>query len=261
MTTHLIEGLVVEVDGEGPAVVCVHGLGGTSNTWTPLLPALQGHRIVRIDLPGSGRSALRGAELDIESMADAVESVCRHLAVSKAVFLGHSMGTIVCQHVATRSPSLVAGLALFGPLLCPPDAGRPGILARAEKAASGGVAALQEIADAIVAGATSRETKEEQPAVLALVRESVMRQAPGGYAQSCVALARAQAAPIEQITVPTLLVTGDQDGVAPVAAVQAMAARIAGSRMVVLTGCGHWTTYERPLECQHELKQFLRASI
>lgn len=260
MTTHLIEGLAVEVEGDGPVVVCVHGLGGTSNTWTPLLPALRGRRIVRIDLPGSGRSASTTGELGIDTMADAVEAVCRHLDVTEAVFLGHSMGTIVCQHVAIRNPALVTGLALFGPLLCPPDAGRPGILARADKAATGGIAALQEIADAIVAAATSRETRETQPAVLALVRESVMRQTPQGYAQSCAALAGAQAAPIEQIEVPTLLVTGDQDGVAPAAAVEAMAGRIAGSRMVVLAGCGHWTTFEKPLECARELDQFLRPA-
>lgn len=260
MSTHLIEGLAVEVEGDGPAVVCVHGLGGTSNTWTPLLPAMQGHKIIRIDLPGSGRSILPAAELSIESMVDAVEIVCRHLDVTEAVFVGHSMGTIVCQHVATRRPSLVKSLALFGPLLCPPDAGRPGILARADKAATGGSAAMQEIADAIVAAATSRETKETQPAVMALVRESVMRQAPEGYAQSCIALARAQAAPVEEIGVPTLLVTGDQDGVAPVAAVETMAARIAGSRVAVLAGCGHWTTFERPAECTQALHQFLRPA-
>ncbi|MCS0633725.1 alpha/beta fold hydrolase [Telluria mixta] len=260
MTTHLIEGLAVEVEGDGPAIVCVHGLGGTSNTWTPLLPALRGRRIVRIDLPGSGRSASIAGELSIGSMADAVEAVCRHLDVTAAVFLGHSMGTIVCQHVATRNPSLVTGLALFGPLLCPPDAGRPGILARADKSATGGIAALQEIADAIVAAATSRETRETRPAVLALVRESVMRQTPHGYAQSCAALAGAQAAPIDQIKVPTLLVTGDQDGVAPPAAVDAMAGRIEGSRMVVLAGCGHWTPFEKPLECARELDQFLRPA-
>jgi len=260
MSTHFIEGLAVEVEGEGPAVVCVHGLGGTSNTWTPLMPALQGHRIIRIDLPGSGRSVRYTAELSIKDMVDAVETVCRHLDVSEAVFLGHSMGTIVCQHIATRKPSLVKSLALFGPLLCPPDAGRPGILARADKAATGGSAAMQEIADAIVAGATSRETKETQPAVLALVRESVMRQTPEGYGQSCIALARAQAAAVEEIAVPTLLVTGDQDGVAPVAAVEAMAARIAGSRVAVLAGCGHWTTFERPMECTQELNQFLRPA-
>lgn len=256
MTTHIIDGIAVEVEGEGPALVCVHGLGGTSNTWTPLLSALQGHRIIRIDLPGSGRSSVPD-DLSIASMVAAVEAVCRHLDVGAATFLGHSMGTIVCQHLATTYPALVTRLALFGPLVCPPEAGRAGIHARADKAASGSVAAMQEIADAIVAGATGRETKEAQPAVLALVRESVMRQDPQGYGKSCTALANAQSAPIEHIAVPTLLVTGDQDGVAPAAAVEIMAARIKGSTKVVLAACGHWTPFERPQECMRELAQFL----
>ncbi|WP_020654218.1 alpha/beta fold hydrolase [Massilia niastensis] len=260
MATHIIEDLAVEIEGEGPAVVCVHGLGGTSNTWTPLLPVLQGHRVIRIDLPGSGRSPLPAGKLCIGSMTAAVEAVCRRLDVNEAVFLGHSMGTIVCQHLATRNPSLVRRLALFGPLLCPPEQGRASIRARADKATSGGVAAMQDIADAIVAAATGRETKATQPAALALVRESVMRQSPAGYAQSCTALADAQAAAVDGISVPVLLVTGDQDGVAPAAAVEAMAARIRNSRMVVIPGCGHWTTFERPQECIRQLDTFLHPS-
>lgn len=266
MTTHIVAGLTVEVEGEGEgaAIVCVHGLGGSSNTWTPVMAALQGHRIVRIDLPGSGRSPACSpadtGELNIASMANAVQAVCRELDITKATFLGHSMGTIVCQHIATHNPALVTRLALFGPLVCPPDAGRAGILARADKAATGGAAAMQEIADAIVGAATSKETKAQQPAVLALVRESVMRQTPEGYAQSCTALATAQAAAIEDISVPTLLITGDQDGVAPAANVAAMAERIKGSEMVVLEGCGHWTTFERPQECMQQLRKFLSSS-
>jgi pimeloyl-ACP methyl ester carboxylesterase len=260
MATQIINGITVEVDGSGAAVVCIHGLGGSSNTWTPVMPALAGRQVVRIDLPGSGRSAFDGGELNIERYVDTVLAVCRELDITRADFLGHSMGTIVCQHLATRQPSLVAGLALFGPLLCPPDAGRAPIQARADKAAQGGAAALQEIADAVVAGATSKETKEQQPAALALVRESVMRQDPQGYAASCRALATAQAAPVEQIAVPTLLVTGDQDGVAPAAAVAAMGERIRGSAVTVLPGCGHWTTFEKPRECVEQLQQFFSRS-
>lgn len=260
MTTHMIEGLAVEVDGDGPAIVCVHGLGGSSNTWTPLMPAMSGYRVIRIDLPGSGRSPGNGRNANIGTMAAAVVAVCKQLDVTRASFLAHSMGTIVCQHIAVQSPALVSGMVLYGPLLCPPDGGRPGILARAAKAAAGGPGAMQEIADAIVAAATSKETREQQPAVLALVRESVMRQPPDGYAQSCTALATAQAAEVDRIAVRVLLVTGDQDAVAPPAAVAAMAERIKQAETVVLEGCGHWTTFERPHECMRELASFLRSS-
>src|SRR5262245_24814844 len=101
MAFQLIDKLAVEDDGDGDAVVCVHGLGGTSNTFTPLMPALARLRVVRIDLPGSGRShaAMPGA-LSIERMADAVQTVCARLAITRSHWIGHSMGTIVCQHVA-----------------------------------------------------------------------------------------------------------------------------------------------------------------
>jgi 3-oxoadipate enol-lactonase len=92
--------------------------------------------------------------------------------------------------------------------------------------------------------------------VLALVRESVMRQPPEGYAKSCEALAAAQPAAIDGIRVPTLLVTGDQDGVASPATVASMSERIAGAQQVVLPGCGHWHTFEKPAACAQELERF-----
>ena len=262
MNTKLINSLAVEIHGDGPVVVCIHGLGGTSNTWTPVLPALQGHRVVRIDLPGSGRSAAAASggagSLGIAQMVEAVAGVCRELDITQATFLGHSMGTIVCLHLA-QQPGLVSRLALFGPLACPPEAARPSIRARAEKAAAGGLAAMQEIADAIVQGATSKDTKAHQPVTLALVRESLMRQSAEGYARSCEALAEAQAAALERIEAPALLVTGDEDAVAPPQAVRALAARLPQARVAVLPRCGHWTPVERPEECRRELREFLAA--
>jgi len=253
MSTQYIAGLAVEVEGEGPAVVCIHGLGGSSNTWTPLLRALRGHRIVRIDLPGSARSGAGDDGLSITSMAQSVITICQQLDLAGAVFVGHSMGTIVCQHVAVMAPSLVARLALFGPLCNPPEAARPNIRARAQQAASGGVLAMQ-----VLAGATSASTREALPVAVAMVRESLMRQHAQGYARCCLALAEAQSAALEDITVPVLLVTGDEDGVAPPSAVRAMAERLPDATVVVFNRCGHWTTFERPVECAQELEAFLR---
>jgi pimeloyl-ACP methyl ester carboxylesterase len=191
-------------------------------------------------------------------MAQAVIAVCKQLDIAGAHFVGHSMGTIVCQHVAVRQPALVKSLALFGPLACPPDAARPHIQARAQKATAGGTVAMQEIADAIVQGATSASTREALPVAVALVRESLMRQDAQGYGRSCEALAAAQSAALEDIAVPVLLVTGDEDGVAPPGAVREMAQRLPNARVVVFNRCGHWTPFERPTECANQLEEFLR---
>lgn len=256
MATQLIGKLAVEVSGEGPVALCIHGLGGSSNTWTPLLPALAGYRVVRIDLPGSARSGSEAPALSIDAFVDAVQQVVEALDIEQATLVAHSMGTIVAQHYAVRHRGRIKALALFGPLVEPPEAGRAGARARATLARQG-VAAMQEIADTIVGAAISKQSRAGNPLAVTLVRESIMRQPEEGYAQSCEALAGATGAQLENIDVPVLLVTGDQDGIAPVVAVKAMSARIAGSRVVVLDACGHWPTFEKPAECIAALGTFL----
>ena len=260
MAFQLIDKMAVEDEGEGDAVVCVHGLGGTSNTWTPLMAALSRNRVVRVDLPGSGRShAAMAGPLSIARLVDALQTVCSRLNVTRAHWLGHSMGTIVCQHLAVAKPSLVRSLALFGPLMAPADGPRAAIRARGAKARDEGQAGMHEIALALIQAAISADTRERSPVAAAFVRESLMRQDPLGYARSCDALADAQAAPVDRIEAPTLLVTGDEDGVAPPQSVRAMAERMKQARVVVLNRCGHWTPVERADDCMRELRSFLSA--
>ncbi len=259
MSLAWIGGVAVEIDGEGDAVVLVHGLGGTSNNWTPVMGALARHRAIRPDLPGSGRSAKVEGPLSIERYVECIKAVCDRLDVRRAHFVGHSLGTIVCLHLAARYPALARSLALFGPLLAPPEAARPNIAARGAKARSEGVAGMQAIAEAIVQAATSTDTRANKPVTVALVRESLMRQDPEGYARSCEALAAAQPVETAAIKCPVLLVTGEDDAVAPPQTVRSIGDRIIGSRVVVYPRCGHWTTYERPEECARELRDFLGA--
>jgi pimeloyl-ACP methyl ester carboxylesterase len=262
MAFHWVDRMAVEEDGEGPAVVCVHGLGGTSNTWTPVMAALARHRVVRVDLPGSGRSQRVEGELSIQRYVDALLETCQRLDIARAHWLGHSMGTIVCQHVAAAHPKRVASVALFGPLIAPADAARTAMKARAARA-RGGAAAMQEITEGLLDAALSADTRQRQPLAVALVRESLLRQDAEGYARSCEALASAPAAAVESIEAPVLLVTGDEDGVAPPQAVRAMAERFhraRSTRVVVLPKCGHWTPVERAEDCQRELREFLSAN-
>ena len=144
----------------------------------------------------------------------------------------------------------------------PPDAARAAIRTRATKARGDSGAGMHEIALALVQAALSADTRQRQPQAVAFVRESLMRQDGESYARNCEALADAQAAAVDRIEAPVLLVTGDEDGVAPPQAVRAMAERLhsaKATRVVVLPRCGHWTPVERPEECQRELREWLSA--
>lgn len=258
MNLHLIERMVAEDAGEGDAVVCIHGLGGSANTFGPLLPALARHRVLRPELPGSARSQRAEGPLSIQRYVDAVQAFCDRSGIARAHVVGHSMGTIVAQHLAVQQPKLVRSLALFGPLIAPPEPARNAMRTRAAKAREG-QAGMAEIVEQLSQAALSAETRQRNPLAVAFVRESLQRQDPDGYARSCEALAGAEAAAVDRIACPVLLVTGDEDGVAPPQAVRLMAEKIAGARVQVLPRCGHWTPVEKPEDCQRALRDHLAS--
>jgi pimeloyl-ACP methyl ester carboxylesterase len=250
----VVDRMAVEIEGEGEPVVMIHGLGGTSNTFTPLLPAFTRHRTIRFDLPGSGRSHRIDGPLSLKLFVDRVRLVMQRAKIERAHVVAHSMGTIAAAHLAAEEPASVTSLALFGPLLAPPEPARAAIRARAAKAREGD---MRPIADALLQSSVSAETRARRPVAVAFVRESLMRQDPDGYARTCDALAEMEAADTARIECPTLLVTGDDDVVAPPQSVRMMGERIVGSRVEVLRGCGHWTPVEKPEECVGLLKRFL----
>ena len=253
MSTQIIERLAVEVEGAGEALVMLHGLGGTSNVYTPQIALVAPRfRVIRPDLPGSGRSAAIPT-LTMTVLIETVLRALRVMGVEQAHLVGHSMGSILCQQIAVQQPALVKSLVLLGPLLSLPDAARQAMRDRAGKARSEGMA---EIADAVVKGATSGDTKSSNPVAIAFIRELLMRQDAEGYARNCEALAEASAADVSQIRCRVLLMAGDEDAVAPPSNVRAMAQQIEGARVVVLNRCGHWLTIERAAEVNGALKEF-----
>ena len=246
----------IEIDGAGAAIVFVHGLGGDSNSFQMLLGALGGFRCLRPDLPGSGRSPRPFEALSMELFVETVAGVIEKIGGGAAHLVGHSMGTLVCQHVAARFPECVKSLTLFGPIVEPSDAARQRLRDRARGARQDGLIA---IADAAATGGTSSTSRNANALLAPFVRESHMRQDPEGFAQTCEALADSVAADLRFLRCPTLIVTGDEDAIAPPSAAQALADKMKGSKLKVLEHCGHWTPFERPQDCARLLSDHVRA--
>jgi pimeloyl-ACP methyl ester carboxylesterase len=248
------EGLFVEeISTQGEVLILVHGLGGTSNTWYPQIQVLKRDlRVIAWDLAGSGRSAVTDG-ITIESHVEDLKLVIRSAGVTRVHLAGHSMGTIVCQHLAAESPELVATMVLAGALPQPPEGARTALRDRAAKARGEG---MRNIADAIVTGGTSADTKANQPSAAAFVRESLMAQSPEGYARNCEALAGCTGADLSRITCPVLLLTGDEDRSAPPDVGRALASGMARAELQILPGCGHWATIERPKQVSYAATLF-----
>jgi pimeloyl-ACP methyl ester carboxylesterase len=249
--------IALEIDGDGPPIVFLHGLGATSSAFQPLLDSLHGFRCIRPDLPGAGRSERPCAFLSMDVLVRSALEIVRMVAGRPVHLVAHSMGTLIAQHTAVAAPEMVLSLILFGPIGEPTDAVRERLRDRARLVRRDGMIA---VADAIAAAGISTATKLGNPVAFAYVRESHLRQDGEGFAQSCDALAGAKGADLGALKCPTLLVTGEDDPVAPPAAAQALADKIRSAKLRVLPRCGHWTPLEQPKECARLASEHIQAT-
>ncbi len=246
----------LEIDGEGPPILFLHGLGASSSSFQPLIDSFGGFRCIRPDLPGAGRSSVPFAKITMDSLVEAVRDILRAVAGAPAHLVAHSMGAAVALRVAAAAPDDVRSLTLFGPIGTPGDAARERLRDRARLVRRDGMIA---VADAVAAAGLSTTTKSINPVVLAYVRESHLRQDPEGFAQSCEALADSPGVDLRRVRVPALLVTGEDDPIAPPTAAQALADAIRSAKVRILARCGHWTPLEEPKQCALMASDHIRA--
>src|SRR6516164_9485185 len=124
--------LFYESQGEGPPIVFVHGLGGTSNVWHAQRATLSRYfRVVTVDLSGSGRSDKSKRQYSIETWADEIAGLIDQLKLDAAVIVGHSMGTVIVQKFAAKYPQKTKAIILAGALV---ELGPPGKEAFAKRA-------------------------------------------------------------------------------------------------------------------------------
>jgi pimeloyl-ACP methyl ester carboxylesterase len=231
----------------GPPIIFIHGLGGSSEFYTPLISSLGLERTYSLhlmDLEGHGLSPTSAAsEVSISSYASDFAALAKYVHASRAVVIAHSMGCFVALTLALQHPGLVSKLILIGPPPNPlPEAGQNGSIARAALVRSSGMAA---VVDAVVTAGTSAKSKSDNSLAIAAVRMSLLGQDPEGYAKGCTALAGAsQALPVRNLQAQTLIVSGSEDKVSPPQVCEKYASEIKGANVHILPQVGHWHNFE-----------------
>jgi pimeloyl-ACP methyl ester carboxylesterase len=244
----------------GSPIVFIHGLGGSSEFYTPLIASLdleKTHSLHLLDLEGHGLSPTSAAStVSISSYASDVADLAQTIHINETIIIAHSMGCLIALTVALRHPELVSRLILIGPPSNPlPNIAQNSSMARAALVRSSGMAA---VVDAVVTAGTSAKSKTDNPLAIAAIRMSLLSQDPEGYAKGCTALAGAMEVLVMQIIfAKTLIITGGEDKVSPPQACEKYASEIKGARVHVLPQVGHWHVFEDLSGVSNAIRPFL----
>lgn len=233
----------------------LHGVGGGHAAWDRQVPyfAERGYRALAWDQPGYGDSPAVDP-YDLEHVSGAL---ARLLGDGPAVLVGHSMGGFIAQEAYARFPALVRALVLcctsasFGGTGS--DFARQFIAARIAPLDQG--KSMAEVAARVIP--PMRSTRS-QPEGLAHAERIMAGVPPQTYRKAVQLLTtfdrRAQLAAIR---VPTLLIAGSDDRVAPAAVMERMAQKIPGAEYALLEGCGHLGPMDQPDPFNEALAGFL----
>lgn len=233
----------------------LHGVGGGHAAWDRQLPlfAARGYRARAWDQPGYG-DAESVRPYDLEQVAGALANF---IGDEPAVLVGHSMGGFIAQEAYARFPARVRALVLcctsasFGGTGS--DFARQFIAARIAPLDEG--RSMAQIASRVIPAMRSAHSLPEGVAHA----ERIMAGVPPQTYRKAVQLLTTfdRRAQLPAIGVPTLLIAGSEDRVAPAAVMQRMAQRIPGAQYVLLEGCGHLGPMDQPDPFNRALADFL----
>lgn len=242
---------------EGANVTFIHGLGGTHDYFTPLLPALQSkHSLHMLDLEGHGLSPTSAdSVISVASYAEDIANILESQGVKDTIVVAHSLGSLIAVKLTLEHPQLVKKLVLMGPPPSPlPAAAVSATNARAKLVRTKGT---MQVADALANTALSEKTKTQNRLAVAAVRISLLGQHPEGYAKACAALASAPELDFSKISCSTLLLTGTEDKVSPPELCKKYQQKVKDSRLSVLDNVGHWHLFEEDVNVAQLVATFL----
>ena len=250
--------LAVEVRGDGPAVLFIHGYPMDRSIWTHQLAALDGWTGIAPDLRGMGQSDAPDLGYNMETYASDLAALLDLLGVDQVILVGHSMGGYIAFEFVRSWRDRVRGLVLVD-TRAEPDTPE-GRKSRDSTAATAREQGAEAIADAILPKMLGATTLGGSPPTVERVRAMMAASPVAGIVGALGAMRdRPDSVPMLPglAGLPTLVIVGDEDEVTPPAQARAMADAIPGASLVVVRSAGHLPTVERPVETTDALLAFL----
>jgi YbgC/YbaW family acyl-CoA thioester hydrolase len=253
-------GTAVDIQGDGPAILFIHGFPLDRTMWRSLVAPLTGWRRIAPDLRGMGLSDLPSAgEAGIAAYADDLAALLDVLQVEEAVVCGLSMGGYIALDLARRHKSRVRGLVLANT--------RAEADAADAKAARDAMIELveREGVEALVPRLVPRLFAPASLAALPDAVEHVKTMVRGSRPAGLITALRAMRDRpdstdlLSSIDVPTLVITGRDDQLISPMCSHTMAQAIPGAHFTVIPDAGHLAPLEQPIATSRVVTEFLQA--
>lgn len=235
-------------DGEGKdAIVFLHGWRSEGAAWLPAIAALgpRPEKLIIPDLPGFGMSAMSKESMVLGEYADIICALIAHEAPEgKVTIIGHSFGARVSAKIAAENPAFLSRLVLVasgGARQNPLMRGMKWFVAKCLKPffMPSFMRPLRETIYTLIGAEDYIARLELRKTLMNVLNENIDALLP-------------------EIRVPTLVVWGDQDDMAPIAYGKKMTRLIPGAKMETLEGTGHWCFQECPEKFAHIISGFLK---
>lgn len=249
--------------GDGPPIVFLHGFPHDRSLWAHQRAALSTRaRCIVPDLRGFGESSPDGP-YSMDQYADDVVGLLDWLEIDDAIVCGLSMGGYVAMAMWRRHPERLRGLVLCDTrATADTDAARETrdeLIALAKASGASAIAARQ------LPGMVGKSTRAARPMVDETMRAMMSRQPVAGMVGALTALRDRpdSQSTLASISVPTLVVVGEDDVITPMRDAQAMMALLpsaATPRLECIAGAGHVSCLERPAAINFVLAEFLAST-
>jgi 3-oxoadipate enol-lactonase len=247
-------------DPTGLPVVFIHGFPFSHEMWKPQLEALpKSIRAIAYDVRGHGQADVGDGQYTIELFVDDLIAVLDHLKIERAVLCGLSMGGYVALRAAERNPGRVRGI-----VLADTRSEADGNEAKVKRTATlKGVKAdgVQTFAGNFIKAVFAPETFQSNPQSIEFIKQLIVANSPIGICGTAIALAARTdtTGALSSISVPTLILVGEQDALTPPAASQAVHEKISGSKLAILKRAAHMSNIENDVEFNTNLIKFLES--
>jgi aminoacrylate hydrolase len=252
--------LAYDVNGSGPPLLLVTGLGGSRRYWANLVPALaRDFTVITHDHMGIGDSQGDRIAHTVEALTDDVVALMDHLGISQANLIGHSTGAAIGQMLAQDHPKRLLKLILSAGWSGPDPYFQLCFEARKSLLLRSGIAAYQR-STAIFLYPPSWISAD--PARLEALLASFIASAPPAdvlAARIDMIVAFDRRARQADIAAPTLVICSSDDQLTPMHLSEELATGIPQARLVRLPWGGHASSQTAPADFLNAVLGFLRT--